>query len=816
MVDRTGSLDLDDTGHYDYHGHSSGYSFMRRFRAQFGDNFLPVPPTPKNHQLENKYIANAAISPKSLQSLQYEGSLSINTDLPPKHVAIELCKNAIDDCCALQRPLHRPTFFRRLDSIYQTDPDNYTNDHVKFLPLLYAVLAVGSLFGAIEGDSGEPDAKFYKTAIAQGYQYFNTAKAMMDVTETRDIVSIQTVIFMILFLQGTAKLATCYAYIGVALRACCRLGMHRRLDAKFNLIEQEERKRAFWLVRKFDIYIGAMLGLPLMLSNDDVDQDSPIETEDENITETTILQNVSTRIPLIKATNAHSRLMGILQKVVRYIYPTKPPAESSVGTNYIVKHSLVRELEQDLQQWMDELPMQLRPSENDDTELSRVQQLLRMAYAHVQMLIYRPFLHYVSQNCQNGQTDKRSFACAAACVSVARNVVHITTEMRRRGLLMGAYWFVMYTTYFAILSLLYFVLENPESATSKDILRDALEGRTTLASLANRSMAADRCSSSLSSIFDALPQKLQERRASFRTQPNTSRKRPPPPASSSIDESSTVSLQAVQQSFPPAQVGMSTARNPARPSDLMQPITATNRFVPGPVTAVPPLLQHRPDLTFAPHLHDESVFNSPMTTAPTISTGDIGTPTIMQGQLSDLNDVMFPGNNPFEYPNQPMSLLEGTQFGDLQTSPYNEIPSLASQSTHAPQFPPQMTQRQTQAQMSESAWPQQTQQAQLQQSLFDMQNVVDEPNQAEPNYWSYNPGKTSFRTGLTSGVPGVNFNLDDIFGDGPGWGMGMGLGLDGTSQYSHQNQQNQQSQNLAWSQQQQQQQQQRNQGQSGW
>lgn len=120
-----------------------------------------------------------------------------------------------------------------------------------------------------------------------------------------------------------------------------------------------------------------------------------------------------------------------------------------------------------------------------------------MSYAYVQMMIYRPFLHYVAQACQTARTDKRSFACAAACVSVARNIVHITSEMKRRGLLMGSYWFVMYTTYFAILSLLYFVLENPESNTSKDIMKDAIEGRDTLANLATRSMAADRCTMSL-------------------------------------------------------------------------------------------------------------------------------------------------------------------------------------------------------------------------------------------------------------------------------------------------------------------------------
>ena len=113
------------------------------------------------------------------------------------------------------------------------------------------------------------------------------------------------------------------------------------------------------------------------------------------------------------------------------------------------------------------------------------------------MMLYRPFLHYVAQNCESKGVDKRSFACAAACVSVARNIVHITTEMKRKSLLIGAYWFVMYTTYLAVLALVFFVLENPASPTGTEILKDAMEGRDTLAGLAKRSMAADRCTKSL-------------------------------------------------------------------------------------------------------------------------------------------------------------------------------------------------------------------------------------------------------------------------------------------------------------------------------
>ena len=113
-------------------------------------------------------------------------------------------------------------------------------------------------------------------------------------------------------------------------------------------------------------------------------------------------------------------------------------------------------------------------------------------------MLYRPFLHYVSQKACAGKTvDERSYACAAAVVSVSRNIVHICNEMKKRGLLIGAYWFTMYTTFFAILSLVFFVLENPNKPGSQEILADANAGKKALMGLARRSQAADRCSTAL-------------------------------------------------------------------------------------------------------------------------------------------------------------------------------------------------------------------------------------------------------------------------------------------------------------------------------
>ena len=77
--------------------------------------------------------------------------------------------------------------------------------------------------------------------------------------------------------------------------------------------------------------------------------------------------------------------------------------------------------------------------------------------------------------------------------------------MKKSGLLVGAYWFYMYTTFFAIISLVFFILESPQSSTNKDILREAFEGRDTLAGLAKRSMAADRCTITLAVRITTLP-----------------------------------------------------------------------------------------------------------------------------------------------------------------------------------------------------------------------------------------------------------------------------------------------------------------------
>ena len=193
---------------------------------------------------------------------------------------------------------------------------------------------------------------------------------MLDITDCRNLSSLQAVVFMMMFLQSSARLSTCYCYIGIALRASCRLGMHRNVRHDFDLIEQEERKRIFWMIRKMDAYVSALLGLPQLLNEDDVDQQLPLEIDDEFITANEVISAPTGHFHLAVASNEQTKLMRILQKVVRYIYPVTQ-GQAGPRETYSISQSRIREIETDLQIWMDALPMELRPSDNAPVELTR-------------------------------------------------------------------------------------------------------------------------------------------------------------------------------------------------------------------------------------------------------------------------------------------------------------------------------------------------------------------------------------------------------------------------------------------------------------
>jgi hypothetical protein len=164
MVENTGCLDLDDQGHWDYHGHTSGVIFLRRLRKQLGMSQLGSSDIPLRVRPGLQHFLE---SPKSMSESPQESSLPPTHELPARDVARRLCHNALDDACALIRFVHEPSFYTLFDRIYDTPPEQFTNDENAFLPLLYIVMSVGCLFS--DDGAGTLDVSGYESAIGQGY-----------------------------------------------------------------------------------------------------------------------------------------------------------------------------------------------------------------------------------------------------------------------------------------------------------------------------------------------------------------------------------------------------------------------------------------------------------------------------------------------------------------------------------------------------------------------------------------------------------------------------------------------------------------------
>ncbi len=171
MIESTGQLDLDEAGHWDFHGGSSGAVWIKRMREQFGGllgndspggSFLPKLPRPSA-------MSPIYDSPKSSTESPREAGLPNTMELPSRETAKILCENSLSRACSLLRFVHQPSFYEMVDRIYDTPPNSFGHDEHLFLPLLYAVLALGCMFSSDSQDmSIEPSRHTYKSSIDQG------------------------------------------------------------------------------------------------------------------------------------------------------------------------------------------------------------------------------------------------------------------------------------------------------------------------------------------------------------------------------------------------------------------------------------------------------------------------------------------------------------------------------------------------------------------------------------------------------------------------------------------------------------------------
>lgn len=133
-----GRLDVDDLGRENFYGQSSGFAFLSQIRRKHADIFGPeIGPS--------TVVSMRPGLPQVFDSPQFPADPGSHhpPPLPPVEVAKDLVGYALDNVCVLSRIVHRPAFDEMLNKMYEVPQNERGIEEIRFLPLLYAVLALG-------------------------------------------------------------------------------------------------------------------------------------------------------------------------------------------------------------------------------------------------------------------------------------------------------------------------------------------------------------------------------------------------------------------------------------------------------------------------------------------------------------------------------------------------------------------------------------------------------------------------------------------------------------------------------------------------
>jgi hypothetical protein len=332
-----------EKGDLEFTGRSADRAFIEGFKHKLGDWVLDA-----THKRVPAVFAVPGLFDTSRGP-------PVDVELPPKHVARRLIDAALD-AQILFGIIHRPSFDNLFTLVYSLDRSHYSAEEWRFLALLYAILAYGGLF--VDSAEDQDHDVLSKSAL-----YYEKSLQLQNIAECKDLVSLQSIFFKILYLLSTTRVFTCYTYVSAMLSVAVRMGLHRvgSSTAHQDLIQRETGKRVFWAVWTLTNEVAATCGLPVLLSNEEIDQETPIEINDSYIEARQIYQQPEGEVCLTSIAAIYRRLHHVFQKASKHIYSENQSDLLQSGSmgSYPVIMSKLKELEGHLHHWVRELPVHL-------------------------------------------------------------------------------------------------------------------------------------------------------------------------------------------------------------------------------------------------------------------------------------------------------------------------------------------------------------------------------------------------------------------------------------------------------------------------
>ncbi|KAL7936689.1 fungal-specific transcription factor domain-containing protein [Trichoderma chlorosporum] len=385
--------------------------------------------------------------------------------LPPKAEALSLLKDFFENFNCMFPLFHQPTFMHLVERQYSDDPYQGSGWWASLncaFAIAHRLRVMSNLVPQEEDDK------------AWGYLK-NAMGVFAELTmRNTDLLSVQALLGMALFMQGTPNPQPTFLLISAAIRLSHSIGLHKK-GTGFNLnpIEIEQRKRVFWIAYMLDKDLCLRSGRPPAQDDDDMNVELPDATPEDNIG----------NIPLADGKGKMNlfRVMCefavIESNVYKRLYSAKA-AKQSDGELL----ATIGELDQELEEWKDRIPIDFRPEHEikaSHTPLILHIVMLHFTYYNCLTTIHRMSIHHgfwtsrLANYALSGQNvrplNPRVFSSAMLSTAAARASISLLKYVPQGDF--SCVWLILYFPVSALVTLFGNILQNPLDQRAKSDVR---------------------------------------------------------------------------------------------------------------------------------------------------------------------------------------------------------------------------------------------------------------------------------------------------------------------------------------------------------
>ncbi|RAH52808.1 fungal-specific transcription factor domain protein [Aspergillus piperis CBS 112811] len=380
--------------------------------------------------------------------------------LPPKEEAMSLFRDFFSNFNCMFPLFHEPTFMHLVERQYSRDPYEGSG----WWASINVVLAISHRLRVMSNLVPQEEDK-------KAWLYLKNAMAVLTELTMRntDLLSVQALLGMSLFLQGTPNPQPSFFLVAAAIRLSHSIGLHKRGSGfGLNPVEVEQRKRVFWIAYLLDKDICLRSGRPPVQDDDDMNVELPSDDPPDNIGNVPLSDG--TKFNLFRSM---CRFAIIESRVYKRLYSAKASKQSDGELL-----NTIGDLDKELEEWKDSIPVELRP-ENEikttHTPLILHVVVLHFAYYNCLTTIHRMSVHhgywtsrlsnYAIQGLNARPLNPRVFLSAVLCVTAARASINLIKYIPQGDF--ACVWLILYYPVSSLVTLFANILQNPNDARAR-------------------------------------------------------------------------------------------------------------------------------------------------------------------------------------------------------------------------------------------------------------------------------------------------------------------------------------------------------------